>query len=101
LGFAASVTPDGKLKLSPKGTTTYWDDDHLIFADLCSPGTAANLRHNPAVEINVVNWFARQWLPLQGHGAGVFRRRRIRAFEGLFQPAGGIRHTQAHPQFER
>ena len=55
LGFVATVCPDGTPNLSPKGTTTVWDDDHLVFADICSPGTIANLRHNPAIEINVVD----------------------------------------------
>ena len=55
LGFAATVCPDGTPNLSPKGTTTVWDDDHLIFADICSPDTIANLQHNPAIEINVVD----------------------------------------------
>jgi len=34
LGFAATVCPDGTPNLSPKGTTTVWDDDHLLFADI-------------------------------------------------------------------
>ena len=55
LGFVATVAPDGTPNLSPKGTTTVWDDNHLVFADLASPGTMANLRKNPAVEINVVD----------------------------------------------
>lgn len=55
LGFAATVCPDGTPNLSPKGTTTVWDDEHLVFADICSPGTIANLQHNPAIEINVVD----------------------------------------------
>src|SRR3954465_11823861 len=55
LGFAATVCPDGSPNLSPKGTTTVWDDDHLVFADIYSPGTVANLRQNPSVEINVVD----------------------------------------------
>jgi predicted pyridoxine 5'-phosphate oxidase superfamily flavin-nucleotide-binding protein len=55
LGFVATVCPDGTPNLSPKGTTTVWDDDHLVFADLCSPGTMSNLRQNPAVELNVVD----------------------------------------------
>lgn len=66
LGFVATVTPDGRPNLSPKGTTTYWDDDHLIFADLHSPGTVANLRHHPAVEINVVDWFVRKGYRFKG-----------------------------------
>jgi predicted pyridoxine 5'-phosphate oxidase superfamily flavin-nucleotide-binding protein len=55
LGFVATVCPDGTPNLSPKGTTTVWDDDHLVFVDLCSPGTMSNLRENPAIEINVVD----------------------------------------------
>jgi hypothetical protein len=55
LGFVATVCPDGTPNLSPKGTTAVWDDDHLIFADICSPGTIANLQQNPSVEINVVD----------------------------------------------
>ncbi|MEP7291325.1 MAG: pyridoxamine 5'-phosphate oxidase family protein [Chloroflexota bacterium] len=55
LGFVATVCPDGSPNLSPKGTTTVWDDEHLVFADICSPGTIANLQQNPAIEINVVD----------------------------------------------
>ena len=55
LGFVATVCPDGTPNLSPKGTTTVWDDDHLVFADIHSPGTVANLLQNPAIEINVVD----------------------------------------------
>jgi uncharacterized protein len=49
LGFVATVCPDGTPNLSPKGTTTAWDDDHLVFADIHSPGTIANRRYNPHV----------------------------------------------------
>ena len=55
LGFVATVCPDGTPNLSPKGTTTVWDDEHLVFADICSPGTMSNLQQNPAVEVNVVD----------------------------------------------
>ncbi len=55
LGFVATVCPDGTPNLSPKGTTTVWDDEHLIFADIRSPRTVANLRHNPSVEVNVAD----------------------------------------------
>ena len=60
LGYVATVCPDGTPNLSPKGTTTVWDDDHLVFADIRSPRTIANLRHNAAIEINVVDWFTRK-----------------------------------------
>jgi predicted pyridoxine 5'-phosphate oxidase superfamily flavin-nucleotide-binding protein len=66
LGFIATVCPDGTPNLSPKGTTTVWDDDHLIFADICSPNTIANLRHNPVLEINVVDPMVRKGYRFKG-----------------------------------
>ncbi len=66
LGYVATVCEDGTPNLSPKGTLTFWDDDHLMFADLASPGTIANLRHNPAVEINVVDPLVRKGYRFKG-----------------------------------
>ncbi len=66
LGFIATVCPDGTPNLSPKGTTTVWDDDHLVFADICSPGTIANLRHNPVLEVNVVDPMVRKGYRFKG-----------------------------------
>src|SRR5690242_5453341 len=68
LGFVATVCPDGTPNLSPKGTTAVWDDDHLVFVDLCSPGTVANLRANPAIEINVVDPIVRTGYRFKGTG---------------------------------
>ena len=66
LGYVATVCPDGTPNLSPKGTTTVWDDDHLVFADIRSPNTVANLRHNPVVEINVVDPILRKGSRFKG-----------------------------------
>ncbi len=66
LGFMATVCPDGSPNLSPKGTATVWDDDHLVFADLASPVTIENLGHNPACEINVVDTFLRKGYRFKG-----------------------------------
>ncbi len=66
LGFVATVRPDGTPNLSPKGTTALWDDDHLVFANIRSPGTLANLRHNANVEVNVVDPFVRKGYRFRG-----------------------------------
>jgi predicted pyridoxine 5'-phosphate oxidase superfamily flavin-nucleotide-binding protein len=66
LGFIATVCPDGTPNLSPKGTTAVWDDDHLIFADIRSPRTVANLRQNHAIEINVVDQVSRKGYRFKG-----------------------------------
>jgi len=67
LGYVASVCPDGTPNLSPKGTTTVWDDDHLVFLDLYSPGTVANIEAgNPVVEVNVVDPIRRKGYRFKG-----------------------------------
>jgi uncharacterized protein len=69
LGYIATVCPDGTPNLSPKGTTTVWDDDHLVFADIRSPQSVRNIEHNPAVEVNVVDALARKGYRFKGQGS--------------------------------
>jgi len=66
LGFVATVCPDGTPNLSPKGTTRVWDADHLVFANIRSPATLANLRQNANVEVNVVDPFVRKGYRFKG-----------------------------------
>lgn len=58
--FAATVTPDQRPNLSPKGTIRVWDDTHLFFLDIASPGTRRNLEHSPWMELNVVEMLSRR-----------------------------------------
>jgi predicted pyridoxine 5'-phosphate oxidase superfamily flavin-nucleotide-binding protein len=66
LAFHATVCPDGSPNLSPKGSTRVWDDDHLFFADICSPQTTANIRAGSLVEVNVVDPFVRKGYRFKG-----------------------------------
>jgi uncharacterized protein len=66
LGFHATVSADGTPNLSPKGTTDVWDDDHLYFADICSPQTVENIRRGSVVEVNVVDPFVRKGYRFKG-----------------------------------
>ena len=66
LGFVATVCADGSPNLSPKGTTIAWDDEHILFADIHSPGTVQNLLTNPGIEINVVDIFTRKGYRFKG-----------------------------------
>ena len=66
LGFVATVTPDGRPSVSPKGTTRLWDEHRLFFADIASPGTVANLAANPHVEVNVVDPIVRKGFRFKG-----------------------------------
>jgi hypothetical protein len=71
LAFVATVCPDGTPNLSPKGTIAVWGEDHLVFADIRSPGTIANLKTNPAVEVNEVDPFVRKGYRFKGIGEAV------------------------------
>jgi len=66
LGFVATVSADGTPNLSPKGTMQVLDDEHIIFADIRSPATMANLARNPALEINFVDPFNRKGYRFKG-----------------------------------
>lgn len=66
LCFVATVNSNGTPNLSPKGTTMVWDDNHIMFADIHSPGTVNNLLKNPSVEINMVDVFLRKGYRFKG-----------------------------------
>jgi uncharacterized protein len=66
LCFAATVTPEGWPNLSPKGTVRVWDDDRLFFLDIASPRTRANLTHNSAIVVNVVDQLSRRGYRFEG-----------------------------------
>ena len=93
LGFIATVCPDGTPNLSPNGTTTVWDDDHLVFADICSPNTVENLHHNPAAEINVVDPTARVGYRFKGTATVLTDGPRFEAILGFYR----ARHVVSDP----
>jgi predicted pyridoxine 5'-phosphate oxidase superfamily flavin-nucleotide-binding protein len=64
----ATVCPDGTPNLSPKGSVAVWDDDHLVFCHVRSPGTVENLRSNASIEINVVDQLVRKGWRFKGTG---------------------------------
>ena len=66
LCFAATVTPEGRPNVSPKGTVRVWDDHSLFFLDIASPGTRANLAANPWMELNLVDQLSRRGYRFSG-----------------------------------
>lgn len=89
LAFVATVCPDGTPNLSPKGTIAVWDDDHLVFADIRSPGTMANLRNNAAVEVNIVDPFARKGYRFKGTGEVVMKGERFNEIMSFYRGRWG------------
>ncbi len=91
LGYVATVCPDGTPNLSPKGTTTVWDDDHIVFADIRSPNTVANLRHNPAVEINVVDPILRKGYRFKGSAQVLTEGELYEQIMAFYEERGSVR----------
>jgi len=50
-GLIATASSTGKPNVSPKGSFQVLDDEHVIFAEIHSPGTLANLKENPQIAI--------------------------------------------------
>jgi len=89
LGFIATVCPDGTPNLSPKGTTIAWDEDHLAFADIHSPGTIQNLLTNPSIEINVVDVFTRKGYRFKGTAEVLHEGNIFSSILSYYQSAAG------------
>jgi uncharacterized protein len=86
LGFVATINADGTPNLSPKGTLAVWDREHLVFADIASPNTSANLERNSALEVNVVDPLIRRGYRFTGtavvHRDGVMFEDGVALYEG-------------------
>lgn len=66
VGIVGTVNDDGTPNVSPKGTMVVLDDDCIAFGEIASPGTLANLRARPAMEINFVDVLARRCFRAKG-----------------------------------
>lgn len=53
--LVATADKGGKPNVSAKGTLRVLDDEYLIFADVHSPRTIANLEENPQVAVLCLN----------------------------------------------
>ncbi|MDA8217479.1 MAG: pyridoxamine 5'-phosphate oxidase family protein [Dehalococcoidales bacterium] len=54
-GLIATADASGKPNVSAKGTFRLLDDEHVLFADVNSPRTIANLLENPQVSTIVLD----------------------------------------------
>lgn len=66
LSFIATVDPDGSPNLSPKGSVRVYDDQHLAFMDIDSPGTMANIARHSRIEINSIDFLRRRGYRFKG-----------------------------------
>ena len=65
-GAVATVNADGTPSVSPKATFVVLDDQTIAFGHIRSPGTVANLRRNPAIEVCFTDVVARRAVRVTG-----------------------------------
>jgi predicted pyridoxine 5'-phosphate oxidase superfamily flavin-nucleotide-binding protein len=55
MAWVSTASLDGVPNATPKGSVKVVDDEHIVFADLFSLKTRANLQENPHVAVTVIH----------------------------------------------
>lgn len=76
-GLVATADKSGRPNVSAKGTFRVLDDEHVLFVDVLSPRTTANLLENPQVSALVLDTTTR-------HGVRVWGRADVLSSGELF-----------------
>lgn len=66
LCWLATVDADGQPNVTPKEVFAVADDDHLVIANIASPGSAANVAANPRVCVSFVDVFRQKGFKVVG-----------------------------------
>jgi len=66
--LVATASKTGKPNVSAKGSFRVLDDDHVVFADIASPRTVANIRENSQVAVICLDAAARKGCRIWGKG---------------------------------
>jgi predicted pyridoxine 5'-phosphate oxidase superfamily flavin-nucleotide-binding protein len=66
--LVATASKTGKPNVSAKGSMRVLDDEHVLFADVASPRTIANIKENPQVAVICLDASARKGCRIWGKG---------------------------------
>ncbi|MFH0769490.1 MAG: pyridoxamine 5'-phosphate oxidase family protein [Chloroflexota bacterium] len=66
--LVATASKAGKPNVSAKGSLRILDDEHVIFADVASPRTIANIKENPQVAVICLDAANRKGCRIWGKG---------------------------------
>lgn len=77
-GLVATASKAGRPNVSAKASLRVLDGEHLVFADIRSPRTVANLKENPQVAIICLS-------PQSRHGCQIWGKAEITASGDMFE----------------
>ncbi|MBT8219944.1 MAG: pyridoxamine 5'-phosphate oxidase family protein [Bacteroidia bacterium] len=66
LCWLATASLDHIPNVSPKEVFTYWGDEHLLIANIASPGSIRNIRENRNVCVSFIEIFVQKGFQLKG-----------------------------------
>jgi predicted pyridoxine 5'-phosphate oxidase superfamily flavin-nucleotide-binding protein len=64
--WVSTASADGVPNATPKGSVRVIDDEHIVYAELFSQKTRANLQENPKVAVTVVDFESFQGYQIKG-----------------------------------
>lgn len=102
-GAVATINDDGSPAVSPKATFVIVDDRCIAYGDIRSPGTSANLRRRPALEVNFIDVLQRLAVRIRGQGRVLAKdsdegKRLLPHFEEFWSPY--LEHMQDFVQID-
>jgi len=89
-GMVASINDDGTPSVSPKATFVVLDSSSIAFGNIRSPGTLANIRKRPAVEVCFIDVVLRKAVRVTGSAAIHMKRSRRASFSGVRSDVVGL-----------
>jgi predicted pyridoxine 5'-phosphate oxidase superfamily flavin-nucleotide-binding protein len=69
LCWLATVDDKGQPSCSPKEVFAARGDSHLVIANIASPGSVANIQHNPQVCVSLIHVLKQKGFQLKGHAS--------------------------------
>lgn len=84
----ATASKAGKPNVSPKGSFRVLDDEHVIFANIASPRTMANIKQNPQLTAIIFDRSTRRGCRIWGRAEILDRGDLFDSISAEFTPMG-------------
>ncbi|MFA4916078.1 MAG: pyridoxamine 5'-phosphate oxidase family protein [Syntrophales bacterium] len=91
--FVATAGKDGSPNVSAKGSFRVLDDEHVVFADLFSPRTIANIKENPRVAVIGLDAASRKGWRVQGQAEILTEGAVFESFSKEYASKGKVKHV--------
>ncbi len=91
--FVATSDKGGLPNVSAKGSFRVLDEENVVFADIRSPQTIANLKENPQVSAIGLNAATRKGWRIWGKATVLSTGDLFDQFNRAYQSKGGVKHV--------